>query len=99
MERHKIDYGHIKKVAAKVHDEINRQMDIKGDGEFISYHETLGVITEEYYELIGAVQSNIPHNIKEELMDIAVACLFGIASIDNQIDRIGMNRIREKEDA
>jgi NTP pyrophosphatase (non-canonical NTP hydrolase) len=51
----------------------------KGPNRVASYHELLGIITEEYTELISAVRQNRPLAIREELMDIAVACMLGIA--------------------
>ena len=54
----------------------------KGDGTAASYHEVLGFITEEYMELIDAVRKNNVREIKSELIDIAVACVFGVACID-----------------
>lgn len=62
----------------------------KGRGCFASSHETLGVITEEYYELIEAIYSSskLPEKDKKEwitgeLLDIAVGCIVGIASIND----------------
>lgn len=64
----------------------------KGNGCFASSHEILGVITEEYYELIEAVYncSKLPDKEKKEwitgeLLDIAVGCIIGVASI-NDVD-------------
>jgi NTP pyrophosphatase (non-canonical NTP hydrolase) len=58
----------------------------KGYGAYASKHEILGILTEEYKELIDAVQSQPvvggKNSVREELLDIAVGCLFGIASID-----------------
>lgn len=56
----------------------------KGYGIFISTHEILGVVNEEHHELVEAIKNNDLENIREELMDIAVACIHGIASIDTK---------------
>lgn len=53
----------------------------KGGRSYSSNHEALGIITEEYYELIDAVKSNNNEHVKEELLDVAVGCLFAIASM------------------
>ena len=37
--------------------------------------ESLGVITEEYYELIEAVRSNKRESVRWEALDLAAACL------------------------
>jgi NTP pyrophosphatase (non-canonical NTP hydrolase) len=64
--------------------EILRTMDIrlqeKGRGIYVSNHEALGIITEEYYELIEAVKSNEDINVRQELIDIAVACIIALGS-------------------
>lgn len=58
----------------------------KGDGAFVSIHEILGVVTEEYQELLDAVHAINSHHtslrdVHWELLDIAVACIFAIACI------------------
>lgn len=60
---------------------IGRRIEEKGRGAFLSSHETLGIVTEENYELIEAVKGNDPVQVAEELMDIAVSCVFGVASM------------------
>lgn len=56
----------------------------KGPHSYSSKHEILGIITEEYIELVDAVRENDTSHkhTREELLDIAVACVFGIACID-----------------
>jgi NTP pyrophosphatase (non-canonical NTP hydrolase) len=54
----------------------------KGRGAFVSTHEILGIITEEYYELVDAVRSDVVDDVRSELLDIAVGCIFGIACIN-----------------
>lgn len=54
----------------------------KGSGTFKSRHEILGIVTEEHFELIDAVKSGTLEEVKQELLDIAVGALFGIASIE-----------------
>lgn len=54
----------------------------KGHGSFSSSHEILGILNEEMKEYTDAVHENqSDHDKIEELKDIAVAALFGIASI------------------
>ena len=52
-----------------------------GLGGYVSAHETLGIVAEEYHELIDAVRSNNQDDVEAELIDIAVACIFGLASL------------------
>lgn len=61
------------------------RLEQKGKGTFASSHEILGIITEEYHELVEAVRlhgDEKARRIKSELMDIAVACVFGAACIN-----------------
>lgn len=62
---------------------LAKEIDRKGQNSFASTHEVLGVITEEYQELIDAVKSNNIDDVLLELTDLAVGCLFGIACYIN----------------
>lgn len=53
----------------------------KGKGAFVSNHEGLGIIAEEYHELLEAVRSNDPVEVASEAMDVAVGCIFLVASL------------------
>jgi hypothetical protein len=57
----------------EVADEMERAHDKYGP--FFSTHEALGVITEEYHELIRGIQGNWQVNIREESIQLAAACL------------------------
>lgn len=59
---------------------LGKRLQDKGRGAFSSSHEALGVITEEYDELLDAVRGNDIVDISNETIDIAVACVFSIAS-------------------
>ena len=61
---------------------VNYRLSQKGRGIYVSSHECLGVITEEYKELIDAVQSNDTEQFDKELIDVAVACIFSLVSLD-----------------
>jgi hypothetical protein len=54
----------------------------KGSGAFVSSHEILGVLTEEYDEVKLAVHENDIGWLKAELMDVVVAAIFSLASIE-----------------
>jgi len=59
------------------------RLDQKGTGTLASKHEIYGVIAEEVHELLHAIESNKPlEEVQKELMDIAVACIFGAACIN-----------------
>jgi len=68
-------------------DNLNSQLKKKGNHTFTSTHEIAGVITEEYHEMLHELINNNMENYKQELLDIAVACLFGVACINqNTLD-------------
>jgi len=56
----------------------------KGFGSFSSTHEILGVTTEEYCEVVDAVHRKDYDNLKEELLDLAIACVFGVSCIEQK---------------
>ena len=53
----------------------------RGTGIFISQHEILGIVYEEMSEYVGAVHKNDHDAQEKELLDIAVAAVWGIVSI------------------
>lgn len=53
----------------------------KGLGGFISPHEILGCITEEYDEMKEEVHKNSKLGLFNELMDIMIASYWGLCSI------------------
>jgi len=71
---------HIDEALKILKDQILRRMRQHGSESFSSKHEVLGIITEEYWELIEAVKSDDEDRFLEELEDIAVPCVFWIAS-------------------
>jgi len=106
-----VEDRHIEDALMLLRSEMARRLSQKGQGTFTSTHEILGIITEEYTELIDAVQAQIKdfpvpdaatekerndiarwqqlQGVKSELLDIAVACVFGAACINNdQMDSL-----------
>jgi NTP pyrophosphatase (non-canonical NTP hydrolase) len=67
---------------------VGQKIEKHGRGAYISNHETLGIVAEEYHELIDAVHQNDPVDVANELMDIAVAALFGVASMMEKEERL-----------
>jgi NTP pyrophosphatase (non-canonical NTP hydrolase) len=63
--------------------QLNKRLEQKGKGSFASSHEILGILTEEFKELIDEIHLGNIQNTQTELMDIAVACVFGYACIEN----------------
>lgn len=76
------------------HHELDKAIDIvaqalrfraaqKGMGAMASSHEILGILSEEMQEYLDEVTANRPDGHIRELTDIAVAAIFGIASIES----------------
>jgi NTP pyrophosphatase (non-canonical NTP hydrolase) len=82
MERLKIQEEVYEKVQTMIADRLEDARIRKGDGALCSIHEALGVVTEEYAELEDAVRSNNAMTVRNELLDIAVAAIVGIASYE-----------------
>lgn len=66
----------------EIKNELTRRLEEKGYGGFASTHEIFGVVHEEVQELGQALKNDDNVNFKEELFDIIVGCVFGIASMD-----------------
>ena len=64
----------------KVTSMINYRLSQKGDYGYIGPHETYGIIAEEFAELMDSLRENNSQNFYRELVDIAVACVIGMAS-------------------
>lgn len=73
----------IEKVLGVIKRKTEHRLKQKGRGIFISSHETLGILSEEFNEFGAAVQSNDPIYQANELLDVAVAAVLGLASIES----------------
>lgn len=70
-------------VLAELRERILNEMqpENKGQGVFVSQHEALGVLTEEYHEVIQEVRSDFPTNCYvDEMFDVAIVAVWAIAS-------------------
>ena len=82
IKRPPIDTAKISLAIIELMRQCNERLEKHGPGIFAGKHEILGSITEEYYELIDAVRDDKhPEHFIDECMDIAVACIIGIASL------------------
>jgi len=61
--------------------ELQRRLDQKGYGTFLSTHEILGVLSEEFDEFEAAVHKNNQEEVLKELMDVAVGAVFGCSCV------------------
>lgn len=60
---------------------LRRRLLEKGRDSFINAKEILGDLRLEMNEVEEAVQIKEPQRIIDELLDVAVGCVFGVASI------------------
>jgi len=60
------------------------RLEQKGYGTFSSRHEILGVMAEEYKEFVDAIHSKNYDNMKEEVLDLAVAAIFGYVCFEEK---------------
>lgn len=81
--REQIKNEAIRHAIGTVRRSLDERLAQKGKGTFASIHEILGIITEEQLEFTEAVKSNNHNQVRKELIDIAVGCVFGIACIDS----------------
>ena len=70
----------LKETLSLLERKLARRLHEKGWGALVSTHEVWGVVDEENNELKDAVHDNDVDAVREELLDIAVAALFGHAS-------------------
>ncbi len=84
MNRIKVPQEALESAIKEISDKTDFRMKQKGQHAWLSTHEVLGVITEEYWELQEAIKNNDIDAIKKELIDIGVACHFGIACINEK---------------
>lgn len=66
----------------EVDSKLHWRMEQKGMGTYASCHEALGILQEEMTEFEDAIHGKLPSEHKvQELIDIAVGAIWGIASI------------------
>jgi hypothetical protein len=76
----------VAEVLGYIQDEVAREIAKKGRGAFVSRHEILGVLHEEYREFEDEVHHGVDVTLMKELRDIAVAAIWGIVSTKKGLD-------------
>jgi NTP pyrophosphatase (non-canonical NTP hydrolase) len=84
MNRTQLTDEQIKMAVDKVTEKLQFRLNQKGYGTFASKHEILGVITEEFKEFVDAVHSKDYEEMKSEIIDLAVGCIFGLACFEEE---------------
>ncbi len=84
MDRTQLTDEQVMKAVDKTVEKLKFRLKQKGYGTFASKHEILGVITEEYKEFVDAVHSKNYEEMKSEIIDLAVGCIFGLACFEEE---------------
>jgi NTP pyrophosphatase (non-canonical NTP hydrolase) len=66
----------------KVQSKLLQRLAEKGWGIYVSSHEILGILDEEFDELKDAVRDNDKAAITKECLDIAVGAVFALVSLN-----------------
>lgn len=83
-QRHQLTNDDLQKAIQAIDAKLMFRARQKGMGSMASSHEILGIIEDETQEYRDEVHAKAAAERKiEELKDIAVACVFGIASIES----------------
>lgn len=82
--RHQLSWHDLEAAIQGVSEKTTYRAKQKGNGSMASNHEILGIINQETSEYEEAIHKKLSDQEKvEELKDIAVAAIFGIASIQS----------------
>ena len=65
---------------------LRTRIDKHGHGKFMSPHEALGVLAEEYHETIDAVRSNNREDVLTEMLDCAISGIWAWVSLATEKD-------------
>ena len=85
-KRRQIDDAMLGSVMTAISGNLLMRLKQKGRGISVSTHEILGLATEEMRELEDAVRGDNAEQVYTELVDLAVVCAVGMASICTGID-------------
>lgn len=80
MTRDRLERSAIDDAICEVRAMVAYRIRQKGDGAYTGPHETFGIVHEEYRELDDAMRANDADKFRSELVDVAVACIIGMAS-------------------
>jgi hypothetical protein len=82
MNRKQLTDKNFEKALAHLAAELAHQLQEKGYGTAASIHELSGLLTEEYHEVLHEVHENNHSALIQELSQLGVTCLFGIACLE-----------------
>jgi len=81
MKRKKITVTETNRALKDLIDHLGKKVEKKGTDAFASCHEASGVLDEEVREFKDEIHANNHTNQSKELLDVAVAALWGYMSI------------------
>ena len=80
MPRPQVTAKQVSDAMGQLQKRLYEKIDKHGDGAYASPHETFGILWEEVDEANDEMRSGNDAGFSEELIDIAVTCIFGVAS-------------------
>ena len=81
MDRPEVEQDIVQITLDRLNDKLTHRLHHKGRAAWISTHEIKGIVDEEMDELKDACHRNDILDFEEELLDVAVAAVFGLASL------------------
>lgn len=78
---------------------LRYRLGTKGYRSYASRHEIFGILAEEMDELLDELRINTRaghKNFRKELMDVAVAALFGYISMDGYIPYVPKKKLKKR---
>ncbi len=95
MNRPPVSQESLLKAMETVAERMGLKLEKHGNGAYVSHHEMLGIITEEYLELSTAIHDNDVIEVGNELHDIAVSAIFSIASLYEKEEKAAQKELEE----
>lgn len=81
VERNQASSVEVERAFALLRENLERRIDKFGWGKHASPAESMGILLEEWKELIDAHQGNDLDEFASELLDVGVTCIWGIVSL------------------
>jgi len=95
--RNKITNKEIKQVVKLFEKSLWEEIKKKGNGAYISPHEVRGVMEEEFAEHMDELRANNLTKQVDELIDIAIAAMWGVASILKALKKRMVEKIKKED--
>lgn len=81
-KRKQLTKKHIKSAFDRIEKQLSAKIAKRGMGRYDSVHEIYGIIAEEFdKELLDEMHANNYNKFEDELVDVIIGCLWGLASM------------------